>query len=177
MVVKVARLMVLGLVVAAWAGCQGNGGAVSVRWRVRDLRSGTSWDPTDIAHRDRTETGVCCPIANNDVCTEQNAWIVDGVQIVLRDPATGDINRDPHLGNFSYRCAEREATTDWSLPVGRWAVSLIAQAHDYNGMTVQAATPAPEVRDLTAGGVVNLQVIEVAVDPLPLPTPASMATQ
>jgi hypothetical protein len=172
-----ARLLMMGLVVAALGGCQGNGGAVSVRWRVRDLRSGMSWDPTDIGNRDGAEIGVCCPIAANNICDARNAWIVQDVQIVLADPATGDVNMDPHLAQFSYHCAEGEATTDWSLPVGRWAVSLSARAHDVAGKPVQAATPAAEVRDLTAGGVVNLQVIEVAVDPLPLPTPGSMATQ
>jgi hypothetical protein len=172
-----ARLLMAGLVVAALGGCQGNGGAVSVRWRVRDLRSGTSWDPTDIAARDGDSTGVCCPIAPHDICDPHNAWIVDAVKILLSDPTTGEPNKDPRLDPFTYRCAEREATTNWSLPVGRWAVSLSAQAHDFSGKPVQAQTPAPEVRDLTAGGVVNLQVIEVAVDPLPLPTPGSMATQ
>ncbi len=171
-----ARLLLCGLVVAGVGGCQGNGGAISVRWRVRDLRTGMSYDPGTVGHHTLEQGGVCCPIARGDLCTTENAWIVDSVHIVLGDPNSGD--PIPVIAdNLVYPCSEREATTGWTLPVGRYAVSLSAAAHDGNDQPVQAATPAAEVRDLTAGGVVNLQVIEVAVDPLPLPAMGSMATQ
>jgi hypothetical protein len=171
-----ARLLLCGLVVAVVGGCQGNGGAVSVRWRVRDVRTGMSYDPGQVGHRTLTKSGVCCPIAPGDVCAPENAWIVDSVHIVLGDPDSG--GPIPGIADkLVYPCSEREATTGWTLPVGRYAVSLSAAAHDGNDQPVQAATPAAEVRDLTAGGVVNLQVIEVSVDPLPLPAVGSMATQ
>jgi hypothetical protein len=177
MLAALLRLTLVGLVVVASAGCQGTGGAVSVRWRIRDLVSGRIWDPDETANRDAETPGVCCPISEGGLCTAANAWIVDRVRIVLSDPKTGAENLDPKLGKYVYPCAVREATTDWELPLGRWALTLQATAHDFAGTPVLAATPAPEVRELTAGGVVNLQVIEVSVDPLPLPRPGSMATQ
>jgi hypothetical protein len=175
-----ARAVAAAVVLAgALGGCQGTGGAVSVRWRVRDLRTGMSWDPSTISARFGDVPKACCWINRDGACTPDNAWIVDQVQIHLGDPVTGEPLLTDLTDNLKYPCATREATTGWTVPVGRYAVSLSAVAHDYEQHPVQAATPAAEVRDLTAGGVVNLQVIEVAVDPLPLPLPTmgSMATQ
>src|SRR6478672_7517988 len=69
----------------AVAGCQGNGGAVSVRWRIANLSTGQTWDPMSFGAND----GSCCsdedPAHN---CEATSIWVVRSVSVTLRDPTT-----------------------------------------------------------------------------------------
>jgi hypothetical protein len=73
-----------------------------------------------------------------------------------------------------FRCSSREATTEFILPVGTFALSL--QAFDPAQPAVdEGATPAPAVRAVKQSEIVNLDVIRVAVHPSPT-GPAAAAT-
>jgi hypothetical protein len=91
------------------------------------------------------------------------------VSVQLADPDTG-VPRE--VTGQRTVCTAGELTTPFKLPTGRFAISLVAQATDRTGrIPIQASTPAAEIRDIVAGAVVNLQVIEIAVNPLPLTLP------
>lgn len=166
------------LTLAALAGgCQGSGGAVSVRWRIVNLSTGESFDPGSV--KVNSGTGSCCPTVNY-VCTADSPWVVKTVAIVLRDPNTGVhvVDVDP------FPCSAREKTTDFTLPSGTFAIGLDAIVTDGQGRAAPVAIPPPEVRTIIRGDVVNLQVIEIGVQPLPqpmapgvpLPAPTQMVT-
>lgn len=164
------RASLLSLVaLLALGGCQGEGGAVSARWRIVDLATGAGFDPRGkVAAHD----GSCCLGQLLHACTAQSPWIVRTVAITLFDPATGD-----RLSDISQvPCSTRESTTDFVLPTGTFAIGLSPQAVDGAGQPARVAVPPPEVRTIVRGEVVNLQVIEIGVDPLPLPSSSTGAT-
>jgi hypothetical protein len=145
-------------------GCQGNGGAVSVRWRIVDLTTGQEIDPGDVKAAD----GSCCNQrdATSNLCLPSNPWIIESVNIVMGEATTGTPIQTP-LKPFA--CSLREKTTPFVLQPGTFAVSLAATNDIGDGMNVPApvALPPPSVRTITSGDVVNLDVIEIGVNPLP----------
>jgi hypothetical protein len=153
--------------VALSAGCQGSGGAVSVRWRIVELSTGEAFDPgsTGLAGLVANH-GYCCRLRDqNSDCTADNAWVVQTVGIVLSDAATGGFVEDVS----PFNCNSRERTTKFVLPAGSFAIGLEAVVVDGNGARAPVALPPPEVRTILKGEVVNLQVIEIGVHPLPQP--------
>jgi hypothetical protein len=135
------------------AGCQGDLGAVSVRWHVFDLSTGNSWDPRGVGQPD----GSC-------QVTGAVTWTILRVHLVLADPTDGR----PRAGSFGdFPCKQREATTSFDLPLGTFALSLAAVP----GPDTQVVTPAPAIRTIKRAEVVNLDVIELGVRPLPLANP------
>ncbi|HWE29420.1 MAG TPA: hypothetical protein VHB97_15530 [Polyangia bacterium] len=172
-----AAVLALGAIVSIAGlavGCQGDGGAVSVRWRLVDLATGQAWDANDKSINAR---GVCCRAdldTKNHTCA-LSPWVVYGVYVQLGDPATG-VPMDLGGAEPTAPCSARELTSKFNLPLGTWAISLAADASD---MGTPVVTPAPQLRDITRGGVVNLDVVEIGVDPLPrtLPTVDAGVTQ
>jgi hypothetical protein len=159
----------LGLALAG-AGCEGDGGAVSVRWRIVDLSTLESFDPgasppMGVADRD----GSCCRLQDpsTGACSPGNPYVVQTVAITLRDPITGATVLDEPPSN----CTARERTTPFTLPAGTFAIGLTATCVDGLGNPAPVALPPPEIRTIVRGAVVNLEVIEVGVHPLPQPTP------
>jgi len=182
-------LGLVALVVCAGAGgCTDDGGAVTVRWRIVELSDGRIWNPatdTEIAGSD----GFCChkeTDANGhqiqSACIDPNAtaqnvaaWVVKTVDVQLASP-DGQSDMAQLTTGQGTPCTAGELTTPFKLPAGRFAVSLVAHATNRSGaVTLQVSTPAPEIRDIVRGGIVNLQVIEIAVNPLPLPLPGTAA--
>jgi hypothetical protein len=169
---RIHRHAAVALVACAAAlagGCQGDGAAVSVRWRLMQLKTGVSWDPNqrEVAAAD----GECCLLKDTmGLCTADNTWIVGKVSVTLHNPDTGApvVTVSP-----ASDCAARELTSSFSLPIGTFAVSVNAQVFDGQGHASPSATPAADVRDFTAGAVVNLPVTEIAVDLPPVPLPPS----
>jgi hypothetical protein len=162
----------LALGVLPLGGCQGDGGAVSARWRIVDLASGAGFDPRgSVAAND----GSCCLDQAAHACTAANAWIVRDVAITLRDPSTGEAI-DVTAEVKPKQCRTRETTTDFVLPVGTFAIGLQANVFDGAGHPAPVQIPPPEVRTIVRGEVVNLQIIEIGVNPLPLPTPTTGVT-
>lgn len=153
------------------AGCQGDGGAVSVRWRLVDLSTGQAWDANDPKI---TSMGSCCRAdldTKNHTC-DASPWVVNDVFVSLRDPTTGvAMTQTPR-----FSCSRRELTSAFDLPTGTWAITLDTDPADADP---PAVTPAPQVRAIVRGAVVNLNVVEIGVDPLPrpLPTPDAGVTQ
>jgi hypothetical protein len=154
------------------AGCQGNGGAISVRWRIVDISTGSAFDPGQIKAPD----GSCCLCRTSSACATvltaqgpcENTWQIESVTVQLADAVTG-VPVGTNLPSFA--CSDREKTTAFALPPGTFAISLAARNQIGDGMTVAApvAVPPPVVRTIVKGEVVNLDVIEIGVNPLPLP--------
>jgi len=156
------RFCTLALVALALAACQGNGGAVSVRWRISNLSTGETWDPTTA----RSNDGSCCSdhdFAHN--CATTSIWVVHTVSVVLRDPATDA--PVPGIEPRTFLCDKRESTTPFDLPAGTFAIGLTAEVFDGLGNAAPGALPPPEVRTIVRGEVVNLQDIQIGVQPLP----------
>jgi hypothetical protein len=165
------------------SGCQGNGGAISVRWRIVDVSAGTITDPGGITAAD----GSCCPCRDRfgkcattyDVHTGLpnciNTWIIESVSIELADAVTGARIAD-NLAPFA--CSLREKTTAFVLPPGTFAISLAARNDVGDGMNIAmpVSLPPPSVRTIIKGDVVNLDLIEIGVNPLPLPHPETGVT-
>ncbi len=143
-------------------GCQGSGGAVSVRWRIVDLSSGDAYDPGDVKGSD----GSCC--CNQPGCVTLAGcmpdWRIRTVSIELADATTGaPVSTD--LSPFA--CSLREKTTAFVLPAGTFAVSISADNVNADLGAAPVALPPASVRTIIKGDVVNLDVIEIGVDPLP----------
>jgi hypothetical protein len=165
----------MAFVALALAGCQGNGGAVSVRWRIVDQSTGEQYDPGDYKAND----GSCCACVGSDGKCETkydptthvpdcaNPWQIENVSVTLANANTGAPIPD---GLSAFPCSIREKTTPFVLPPGTFAISLAVTNDVGDGMNVPApvAVPPPSIRTIVAGDVVNLDVIEIAVD-LPLP--------
>jgi hypothetical protein len=159
----VARIALLGAI-ALGAGCQGSGGAVSVRWRIVDLSTGESFDPSGT--ETATSDGSCCRLPHDGVggtCSFDAEWVVRDVSITLRDPTTGD----PVLTSGPFRCSTREKTTPFTLPTGTFAIGLTATVVNGHNQDVPFFMPPPDVRTIVRAEVVNLQIIEVGVHRLP----------
>jgi hypothetical protein len=157
-----ALAVTLTLACALGAGCQGDGGAVSVRWRLVDLSTGQAWDANDPKI---TSDGSCCraDLDPSHSCAT-SPWVVANVFVNLRDPTTGlSVTRTKPAD-----CSERELTSPFVLPTGTWAITLDTDPADANPPPV---TPAPQLRAIVRGAVVNLDVVEIGVDPLPRPLP------
>lgn len=167
--VRSALLIICTLVAtAALAGCQGNQGAVSVRWRIVDLSLGNNYDPKSSNVSDRE--GACCPNIMNHQCTFDNPWVIHTLTVTLTDPATlASQSATPFV------CGIGEETTPFTLPTGTWAIGLtVVSASTGNGQPTTTDVPPPEVHTIVKGDIVNLQVIEIGVNPLPLPGPVPL---
>jgi hypothetical protein len=165
------RAAYLLLSLATLVSCGGSGGAVSVRWRIIDVQTGVGFDPHDVRMSDDSCSCAACPNPASCATCAPNLWIITRVHLRLADPNTGaPFGVDPSAVTFS--CATREATTPFVLPVGNYALSLDADAVTAPGQAcprLEVITPAPLTRTIVKGEVVNLDVIEIGVDPLPLP--------
>ncbi|MDB4967217.1 MAG: hypothetical protein JWN44_2906 [Myxococcales bacterium] len=158
---RFCTLLMLALAVVG-GGCQGSGGAVSVRWRVVDLSTGESFDPS--GSEASTRDGSCCRLPHpGGLCDFSTEWVVRTVSITLSDPITGELV----LTNEPFACSKREKTSRFDLPTGTFAVGLTATVVDGHGMPVPVFLPPPEIRTIVRADVVNLQIIEVGVHPLP----------
>ena len=111
--------------------------------------------------------GSCCPMRDAaNQCDPTDIWVVRSVEVTLRDPAT-----DLPIAGVAPRifpCQQREATTAFDLPSGTYAIGLAADVFDGAGNPAPSAVPPPEVHTIVRGDVVNLQVIEIGVHPLPV---------
>jgi len=162
-------LAMLGLAALALVGgCQGNGGAVSVRWRIANLSTGQTFDPMMVAASD----GTCCSDVFANSCSSISIWVVRSVSVTLRDPSTGlpVAGVEPR----TFPCKQRESTTQFDLPVGTFAIGLSADAFDGEGKPVPSVVPPPEVHTIVRGEVVNLQDIQIGVQPLPSGRPVPL---
>jgi len=150
---------------AALAGCaDGELGAVSVRWRIVDKQSGAVIDPRAVA--DPLVAGGCACVPPSGSCPRGCGFRITRVQLRVTNPTTGEtIPVDERYTLFE--CTAREATTGFRIPEGEHALSL--RAFDpADPDRPQATTPPPVVRQLSRGEIVNLDLIELAVDPAPL---------
>jgi hypothetical protein len=156
------RICAVAALVGSLGGCDGNGGAVSVRWRISNLSTGQMFDPMSTASNE----GSCCSDLNEaKQCSVTSIWVVESVSVVLRDPSTG--LAVPGITPPSYQCKLREATTAFDLPTGTYEIGLSADVFDGMHNPAPSVIPPPEVRTIVRGDVVNLQDIEIGVQPLP----------
>ena len=150
------RLALVSLL--ALAGCQGDGGAVSVRWHIVDLTTGSLINPRDVGRSD----GACAQ-QTTDAMSPLPSWSITSIHLVLADPQSG-VERPPPCaasGCVDFQCSQREATTPFSLPLGNYALSLRASSPDSD-----LVTPAPAVRTIKKAEVVNLDVVEIGIHPV-----------
>jgi hypothetical protein len=165
-------MLCCGLALLAVAGCQGDGGAVTVRWRIVDQSTGSSFDPGDV----KAANGACACACIDATCVTHgsthgrcvSSWRIDSVSVELANAVSGApvITNPP-----SFACSDRERTTAFELPPGTFAISLAAHSDSSDGLATptRIALPPPSVRTIVKGEVVNLDVIAIGVDPLPLP--------
>jgi hypothetical protein len=159
---RMTRFCTLGFAALALAACHGNGGAVSVRWRISNLSTGQTFDPMMAKAND----GSCC--SDHDVageCADTSIWVVRSVTVSLRDPSTDAPVAVPEAPTFP--CDKRESTTAFDLPAGTYAIGLDVDVFDGHGNPAPGVVPPPEVHTIVRGEVVNLQDIEIGVQPLP----------
>ncbi|HEY2747084.1 MAG TPA: hypothetical protein VGL86_20820 [Polyangia bacterium] len=155
------RFCTFALAAMVLGGCQGNGGAVSVRWRISNLSTGQTFDPMMAGADD----GSCCSDVENMQCSPISIWVVRSVSIVFADPTTGA--PAPGITPRTFPCKDRESTTAFDLPAGTFAIGLAAEVFDGDGNPLASIVPPPEVHTIVRGDVVNLQDIEIGVQPLP----------
>jgi hypothetical protein len=161
------RLCTLAVAALLAAGCHGNGGAVSVRWRIADLSTGETFDPMSTAAND----GSCCSdLDEAKQCAFSSIWVVRTVNVTLRDPMTNQPIEG--VAPRTFPCEKREDTTAFELPSGTFAIGLTADVFDGAGNPAPGQVPPPEVHTIVRGEVVNLQDIEIGVHPLPSASPA-----
>jgi hypothetical protein len=163
------RHLVGALLAWAWAGCSnGNQGAVSVRWWIVDQSSGARYDPRG---QGNDKSGACflCGKAGVNECPDPatQVWWVDQVELKVVDTAT---NQQVPIEPFP--CRDRERTTPFIIPQGRYALSLRADrltTPDYcdKDCSRQWPTPTPAIRDIKPAEITNLDVIEILVEPPP----------
>lgn len=155
--------LALATATSLWvAGCQGNGGAVSVRWRVANLSTGETFDPQSVQAND----GSCCSnLDDAHNCQVASIWVVRSVDVTLRDPTTDQ--PVPSVAPRRFPCDKRESTTAFDLPTGTYAIGLTADVFDGQGKPAPGVVPPPEVHTIVRGEVVNLQDIQIGVQPLP----------
>jgi hypothetical protein len=163
---RAAAALALLAAAVALGGCEGKGGAVSVRWRVVDLASGIIYDPEML----KVDDGSCCGNNNNNTfCGSNNSWIIETVSIVLESPSGQSDGGTGDFGLTPFPCSIREKTTPFTLPEGTFAITIdvvnVDGAPDHAPQPV--ALPPPSVRTIVAGNVVNLDVIEIGVNPIP----------
>lgn len=139
--------------------CQENGAAVSVRWLIVDLTRGSLVKPNDssISQPDGSCGANVAPLP---------AWRIEKVRLVVADAVTGVPVLPADDKRLLFNCNQREAITPFSLPVGTFALSL--RAVDSGMDDVAVVTPAPSVRQLKSAEVVNLDVEELGIHPVPL---------
>lgn len=158
---RFCTLAAVALAAVALGGCQGNGGAVSVRWRINNISTGATFDPMMAAAND----GSCCSdVVNGGQCASTSIWVVRSVSVVLLDPITGE---STSVAPRQFPCEKRESTTAFDLPPGTYAIGLEAAVFDGTGAAAPFVVPPPETRTIVRGEVVNLQDIEIGVQPLP----------
>jgi hypothetical protein len=161
------RLAALLALSCALAGCKPTGGAVSVRWRIVDFSSGDSFDPNENGAAD----GSCCRFRDqSNLCEPGNVWVVHNVQLVLTNPITGEDVPLPGDGSDgTFLCSQRERTTQFDIQPATYAMSLTALVTSGTGMPTHGEFPPPQMDTVVSGDVVNLQAVEIGVNPLPVP--------
>jgi hypothetical protein len=157
--VAVATALVL---LASAAGCSdGDLGSATVRWRIVDLLTGVQFDPKAQGQPD----GSCVGPGAIDEVTGNTvpAWVVNHVRLTLTDPVSGaPVPVDP--GVVVFDCRQREATTAFQLPLGSFAFNLCPFSTDPT-VCDEGVTPPPAVRTVVAAQIINLDVIEIGVQP------------
>ena len=152
---RATKYAVLLAALISVAGCQGSGGAVSMRWRIIDLSTGGVYDPHDQGQPD----GSCeCPQAQ---CT-QRPWTVERVRLIVLDAAGAEVFPDePRL---VFPCSAREATTPFFLPTGSFGLTLVAYDPSNPTADTRALSPPPTVRDILPASKINLDVVGIGVN-------------
>jgi hypothetical protein len=149
------------IVLVALSGCLGKGGAVSVRWRISEQKTGALYDPRDVSD----DNGTCCQPMGDQPCSGSPAWRVNRVRVVLADSNTGAEVMTDREG-LDAGCGSRELTTPFSLPEGLFAISL--RAYDpAMPDAIEAESPAPAIRTVRKAEIVNLDVVELEVSTTP----------
>jgi hypothetical protein len=141
-----------------FSACQKDLGAVSVRWEIVDLTRGDYIKPNEVGQSDGS-----CAHQEPDM-SPVSSWRIAKVRLVL---AGADGNPLPNDQNRVFDCRAREAVTPFTQPLGTFAMSLRA-VDDSGNDDRTVITPAPAVRTIRRGEVVNLDVVELGIHPQPL---------
>lgn len=165
------KLPLLVAFACALGACRdGDLGAVSFRWRIVDKTTGQYFDP-----RDQSGENASCVRYPNVGIAENCAtggWWVQNVRLVVTDPVTrAPAPLDDDL-RVEFNCREREATTQFRIPLARWALSIEVRNPPEPACGPTPTTPPPVVRDVRKGEIVSLDILEIAVDPPPVNVPA-----
>jgi hypothetical protein len=139
------------------AGCLGDGGAVSVRWRIAERATGRLLDPRDVGDG----SGRCCQRAPDSTACADEGWRITRVRVVLADPSSAVEIADAPTG-LDASCTARELTTPFIVPEGLFAITL--RAFDPAAPElIEAESPSPELRVVRKAEIVNLDVVALSV--------------
>jgi len=151
------------------AGCaDGDQGAVSVRWRIVDLQSAVGYDPRAQGAADGSCIGP------------DGAWVVHNIALMVADPVTGAVIAIDPPTEILFSCRQREATTGFRIPLGRFTFDLCPFSTD-STVCDEGVTPGPAIRTVRKAEIINLDVIQIGVRaprpmlPVPTPGPATRA--
>jgi hypothetical protein len=149
---------------AILCACDGDGAAVDVRWLIVDLTTGSLTEPNSAAVE---HSNGSCGVIEPDAAALPT-WGIEKVRLVLANPVT---NEEVQFGDgcsnrLLFNCNQREAITPFSLPLGNFALSIRAVNGCVDDPSV--VTPAPSVRMLKVAEVVDLNVQELGIHPVPL---------
>ena len=135
---------------ALWAGLCGcaadnHVGAAVVRWRLALSSTGVS-----VAGCQLVDSSSFVAVAVDDM-----ALVAQRLDVAA-EPLT-----------FPFRCGPTEGTTPFTIPTGTYAFSLHALA--CGGSLPVGYAPPPQVRDVRAGEVTNLNAVEILIPPCTSP--------
>ena len=132
----------LGLGAGGACSGQGDNGAALVRWRITTTSKG-----------DVTQS-LCSfsdPPSFINVAIDQVELVADRLDAVAPTPPN------------DFPCVASEGTTGFIIPVGTYAFSLRALA--CGGTLPVGFVPPPQIRDVRAGEITNLNAIEILIPP------------
>ena len=165
-----APALALGVLLLG-AGCSRDKGAVLVRWRIVDSSTvqglGQCREPGSATALKRESNACCGSVSSQRMGSVPRDIIIDHIR--LRARRIGDVDQpsamDVACATCCFTCSPFEKTTDFELSAGTYKLWIEALRC---GVVVGSAPPAV-VREVVGGGIVNLNSIEIRIDPETMP--------
>jgi hypothetical protein len=149
-------------------GCTpASGGAVELSWKLRGAGAGSQSSFID-CDRDGQLHDPTQPIeSTGHLVAIQIAWNEDGLEggsSPCPDGAPGSEGcRDHRGGSTTFPCSDGHGVTGFELPPGQTALSVSPICENGPATPSTYSAPAPVLRTVTAGNIVNLGAVELVL--------------